>query len=482
VDKIDMFDRLSAMSRLPPLLLVVALWAAIYLPALGLFEIKGEEGRRILPAMAMIESGNYIVPQVGGETYFRKPPLINWLIAGSLKIFRTRNEWVVRLPSVLCVLAAAVAFVTIAAATLGRTGSTIAAVVWLTNLGMLEKGRLVEIEALYISLCALAMIFWLSWWEGKRSPWLIWTVPWIFLGLGWLAKGPTLLLFFYAIVLAVLWREKKWRALLHPAHFIGLLIMMSIFAAWLIPFTRMTEGSRMMKTWSNQFAGRVNGSYFKFDLWITTPMRALFYFLPWLLAVPFLRIGRLEDNRERELARALSWSTILPFAIMSLIPGSAPRYTLPVLTPYCWLMGLAFSRDAFARPDWLPKTLWLRLGQVFVGMVVITGAIGFPIASIVMKDRPKVKNIADKINGTVPASETLYAVDPNYQPFFFYVHSPVKYLSSIEELPFDAHYFVVRPREEKAVAGLELWAPRHPSFLMRVKDYRDQTMVLFRVE
>ena len=43
------------MSRLPPIAIVLAVWAAIYLPALGSFEIKGEEGRRILPAVAMLK-------------------------------------------------------------------------------------------------------------------------------------------------------------------------------------------------------------------------------------------------------------------------------------------------------------------------------------------------------------------------------------------------------------------------------------------
>src|SRR5688572_4177884 len=86
-------------------LLVLAVWAAIYLPALGSLEIKGEEGRRILPALTMLETGNYVVPYVGGEPYLRKPPLVNWLVAGSFKLFGVRNEWAARLPSTLCVLA-----------------------------------------------------------------------------------------------------------------------------------------------------------------------------------------------------------------------------------------------------------------------------------------------------------------------------------------------------------------------------------------
>src|SRR4029077_5572697 len=116
------------------LLIVLLGWAAIYLPALGSLAIKGEEGRRILPAIRMIETGDYIVPRVGSTTYFRKPPLVNWLVAVSFKVFGVRNEWTARLPSALSVLVVAIAFVTVARASLGARGSTIAAFIWLTNI------------------------------------------------------------------------------------------------------------------------------------------------------------------------------------------------------------------------------------------------------------------------------------------------------------------------------------------------------------
>src|SRR2546426_3568828 len=196
-------------SQLKSLLIVLLFWAAIYLPALGSLAIKGEEGRRILPAIRMIETGDYIVPRVGSTAYFRKPPLVNWLVAASFKVFGIRNEWTARLPSAIAVLAVAIAFVTVARASLGPSGSTIAALIWLTNIGMIEKGRLIEIEALYVSLCGLAIIFWLSFFVQRKSAWLIWVPAAIFLGLGLLAKGPTHLIFFYTIVLAVLWQRKE---------------------------------------------------------------------------------------------------------------------------------------------------------------------------------------------------------------------------------------------------------------------------------
>lgn len=151
-------------SRFRAVAVVLLVWTLIYLPALGSIAIRGEEGRRILPAIRMLETGNYIVPETGSNPDHRKPPLVNWLVAGSFKIFGARNEWIARLPSVLAVLAVAVAFVTVARASLGPRGSIIAALIWMTNIGMIEKGRLIEIEALYVSLCGLAIIFWLSFW------------------------------------------------------------------------------------------------------------------------------------------------------------------------------------------------------------------------------------------------------------------------------------------------------------------------------
>src|SRR3977135_3310998 len=121
------------MSRTDSFCLVIACWAAIFRPGLGSLEIKGEEGRRILPAVTMLDTGNYLVPQVGSEPYYRKPPLVNWVVAASFKLAGARNELSARLPSALCLLAVALAFVTVASRALGPKGSLFAALIWLAN-------------------------------------------------------------------------------------------------------------------------------------------------------------------------------------------------------------------------------------------------------------------------------------------------------------------------------------------------------------
>jgi 4-amino-4-deoxy-L-arabinose transferase-like glycosyltransferase len=466
-------------SRLRAVLVVLLVWAVIYLPALGSIAIKGEEGRRILPAIEMLKTGNYIVPEVGGNPYFRKPPLVNWMVATSFRIFRVRNEWTARLPSAIGVLAVAIALVTVARASLGPPGSIIAALIWMTNIGMIEKGRLIEIEALYISLCGLAIIFWLSF--LGRSPWLIWVPSFIFLGLGLLAKGPLHLVFFYAVVLAVVWQLKEWRLLIHPAHFAGLAIMVGIFAAWAIPFLHSTTTHVATVKWSNQFTGRLQGIDFKFVTWIQNIPRGLVYFLPWVLLFPFVRFSKFQDYAEKRLARGLAWGIAVPFVAVNLVPGALPRYGMPVIAPASWLLAMSYAGHALRWPrqsDVNEDRRWAKIVALFVGVGLVVGGIGYPLTAVVLRDRQQVKKAAAEINALVPLNETLYAVDPEYQPVFFYVTAPLEYVRRIQDLPADARYFVIRRNKEGAVT---IALPR-AHLRARVRDYRKRELILFEVE
>jgi 4-amino-4-deoxy-L-arabinose transferase-like glycosyltransferase len=529
-------------SRAGNLLIVIAIWAALYLPALGSLAIKGEEGRRILPGVTMLETGNYLVPQVGGETYFRKPPLINWLVAGSFKFFGAQNEWTARVPSIACVLLVAISFVTIARKSLGPRGSTIAALMWLINAGIIEKGRLIEIEALYVSLCALAIIFWLSWWLEQKSPWLVWTVPFVFLGLGWLAKGPVHLLFFYGVVLAVIWSERRWRALFHPAHVIGVIIMLGIFAAWAVPFMQATSHVTATTKWSQQFTGRLQGTDFQFTRWILNIPHGLLYFLPWVLFLPLISFRNFAVESDQRLVRALTWGAVVPLVIVDLVPGSIPRYAMPSLIPAIWLLAMTFSSENVSWPRWIGIWIggWVGGGiavgiiqyalehreKIGIGVAILTAsviAIGLAVVIWIwcrrnlasktfsfgaryrtvivivalscismwtyalavvpkMHQRQRIKRLAAQVELNIPSGETVYALDPNYQPIFFYMRSKLAYASDIDEVPTDANYLLVRLEREQEVLESKHWAPRQPRRIMRSTDYRKESILLLKIE
>ena len=431
----------------------------------------------------MLETGNYIVPQVGSYPYYRKPPLVNWLVAASFKIFGARNEWTARLPSALSVLAVAIAFVTVARVTLRPRGSLLAALIWMTNIGMIEKGRLMEIEALYVSLCGLAIIFWLSFFLQKKSPWVIWVPASVFLGLGLLAKGPTYLVFFYGVALAVIAYTRAWRLFFHPAHLIALAIILGIAAAWAIPFVQRTTIHVAMDKWSAQYTGRLKGVGFKFFSWIQNMPGSLVYFLPWVLLFPFARFSKLPDESQRRLARAMGWGIAMPFVVVNLVPGAIARYSMPAIVPASWLLAMICADHALQWPQaWMRNDRdWMKVVAVFVALGLAIGAIGYPLTAIILRNRQQVKKAAAEINSLVPVSETLYAVNPDYQPVFFYVNAHVEYVSHIENLPRDARYFLVRMEKEPEALAAQEWAPLRAHPIARVHDYSKREVVLFEV-
>jgi len=375
-------------------------------------------------------------------------------------------------------------FVTVARASLGPRGSLIAALIWMTNIGLMEKGRLIEIEALYVSLCGLAIIFWLSFLVQQKSAWFIWVPASIFLGLGLLAKGPTHLIFFYSIVFAVLWFTKQWRLLIHPAHFAGLAIMLVIFSAWAIPFLHSTTTHVAAVKWSNQFTGRLQGVDFKFVSWIQNIPRGLVYFLPWVLLFPFVRFSKFHHYAEQRLARGLAWGIAVPFLAMNLVPGAVPRYSMPVIAPASWLLAMSYTGHALVWPrqtGMFDQRAWAKIVALFVGLGLVVGGIGYPLTAVVLKNRQQVKKAAVEINALVPPDETLYAVDPEYQPVFFYVKAPLEYVRYVRELPADTHYFVVQSDKEAEATTTPRWAPRRTRLRARLQDYRKRELLLFEV-
>ena len=98
----------------------------------------------------------------------------------------------------------------------------------------------------------------------------------------------------------------------------------------------------------------------------------------------------------------------------------------------------------------------------------------------------KQKRPREQISGIVggqivPATETLYAVNPDYQPVFFYVKPHVEYVSYVKHLPVETRYFLVRGGKEEEALAARKWAPLRAYAIARVKDYSKREMILFKV-
>jgi 4-amino-4-deoxy-L-arabinose transferase-like glycosyltransferase len=356
--------------------LITLLWAGIYLPGLGSVQLEHEEPRRALPALHMLTSGDWLVPRVGSEPYLRKPPLLNWAIALSCKLTGGPGEWAVRLPSVLATLALALTIVIVGgAAWLSVEGGLLAAIFLLVNFTMIETGRLAELEALYIALTGIGLLLWIAAWMRNANPWKLWLFPAPFLAMGMLTKGPTHLIFYYGVTVAVLAFGKKLRLLLHPAHGLALVLIVGLLGCWAVPCSLAVNSNNPLGVWRfwwGQLASRAStGSdeHFSFGTWLLNGPQTLKNFLPWTLLLPLLwrkdvtaalGEGSATNPREYALFRGARWGMVATCLFMVLLPKGSPRYIYPLIVVPCLLLARSLCPDGSLKcPVWL-AAIWER--------------------------------------------------------------------------------------------------------------------------
>jgi 4-amino-4-deoxy-L-arabinose transferase-like glycosyltransferase len=366
------------------LLILVLIWAGIYLPGLGSVELKHEEPRRALPAVHMVATGDWLVPRVGEVPYLRKPPLLNWLIAGMFKLTGGRSEWAVRLPSVLATLVLALALVIFGQRWLGRLGGLIASICFLTNLAVLESGRLAELEAVYICLTGLALIIWLARWYRGITGLRLWVWSAILLALALLTKGPTHLIFFYGVIIPVLAWGKDLKLLARPAHGLALLLMLAIFSLWAIPCSFAVgqhDPLGVWRFWTHEITSRASeAEAFRVQTWLLNFPQTLKNFLPWTPLLILLWTSGIERPAtaavtketapDRFRAQAIFYGARLGMVstclLMCVLPSGSPRYIYPLFVVPCLLLGQVFFQG---KSNPLPLEFlkwWRRINAVLV--------------------------------------------------------------------------------------------------------------------
>lgn len=442
------------MKLLPALAFVVLAWAAIYLPGLGTPELKGEEARRVLPGRTMMQTGDWIVPRSAGKVYNRKPPGINWATAAATKISGRMDEWTVRMPSVLSILALALFVATAMRGFLGNEGALLAALMTLTNIGFIEKGRLAEIEALYCATFGIAIVSWLAlWWREQKLA--AWCVSGIVLGLGFLVKGPPHVWFFYAIVIAVLMQEKKTRELATWRHALGLLLFFGTFVWWFVLNKGHNPDKDSAAVWMDQITHRLGFSDFDFVGWLLQIPKGFVNFLPWALLLPLVfrfpvigsrfLVAESDDVRNRAILAGMARGLIIGFLVIAVLPSSRPRFTLPLNTVAALLVAAAVVRLA---------PLQLRRCCRWIVGIVVVAAVGMSVYAallsrkIVGKEelRPFAQQIV-KHTGSPPRI-VLFRTPERMWPF--YLGQGCREIAELAELPDRARWVMTLAKDREA--------------------------------
>jgi 4-amino-4-deoxy-L-arabinose transferase-like glycosyltransferase len=294
--------------------------------------IDRDEPRFAEASREMWQSGDYIIPRINGDYRFDKPPLIYWCQVAAFRILGD-NDFAARLPSV--VFAALTAVVT---------------ALWGTRLFGWKIGLrsgLVFVSSLQVFIHARAavadmpMVFffltasWADWERQRKKTPFLWSVYYLSLGLGFLAKGPVALLPILFSPLHALWVHHRFRPNLRSS-FSGLILVLLIVGSWGVPALIATNGEFFAVGIGKHVVGRSliamehhgGSGWLGYVLFLPFFLVTVFLsFFPWSIFIPRI-VARLRSKMDDDESYLLI-GVIVVFVVFTFVQTKLPHYTLP---------------------------------------------------------------------------------------------------------------------------------------------------------
>jgi 4-amino-4-deoxy-L-arabinose transferase-like glycosyltransferase len=360
------------------IMVLAAFIAVVFQGSRGLYETT--EGRYAECAREMLASGNFLEPTLDFQPHWTKPPMTYWAIETGIALLG-RNEWGARAYLVVAFCLTVAAIYSMAGLVWGREVAPYSAFVYMTSFLPVLAANAVSPDTLLTLWEALAM---LGFWAGIRSQKRYYFVlMWLFLGAGFLTKGPPGLIPLLSIlpIYGLMKRKSSGLPSVVPISgilpFIGVAFGWYLYEAWLHP--------GLLSYWiKHEVAGHLlTNEYARNTKWYKA---ILFYWpiltfgaLPWI-GVLLLKCkyfpwsGRnwfhLDYWSERIEWSFVGLSISLPFIVFSLSKSKLPLYILPLFIPISLAMGRSLHWLVLNQKIRLSVLKWVTL---FTLILIVAG-------------------------------------------------------------------------------------------------------------
>lgn len=311
------------------LVFLLTLLVVSYFVNLSVVPLHLEEPRRALIALEMMYNNNLIVPTEMGVAYFKKPPLYNWLIVASFKLFGV-SEFSARLITILSMLGMGFLSFLFVRKYGDKTWGILSGLLVLVSADLYFHFSLLAEIDLFYSLLVLASIFAIYHFDKKEQPLRLFLWVYGLTALGFLTKGfPSLV--FVAVSLGIWFLVKrKLKALLTWQHFTGIILLVVICGSYFLAYAQYNDPSGFARDMWSQSSERTliekSASDFFIHL-VSFPLTVLKDILPASLFLLFLFD---RPVRKQWLRNDVVKFCLILFAANILIywisPGTRTRY------------------------------------------------------------------------------------------------------------------------------------------------------------
>jgi 4-amino-4-deoxy-L-arabinose transferase len=343
-DSMNTHQHMAANWKRYALLLLLA-YLVIYILPLGVRPVMiPDEARYAEIPREMITTGNWVSPHLNGLRYFEKPVLGYWITGISMQLFGD-NAFAMRLPSALSAgLSALAIFLLVVHKTRRHATALLAAMIYLSMLGVYIIGTLNILDSVFSFLLTAAFVsFYFAHCEShprKRLMQLV--LLGVFCGGAFLAKGFLAFVLLAAVIGPYVIWQGRWRELF-TRGWIALLVALVVVAPWAI-LVHLDEPQYWSYFFWEEHVRRFasddaqHGEPFWFYL-AYLPL----LILPWIAQLPLSIKGLLAKNENAGLIGYCMLWFLMPFVFFSLANGKLPTYVLPCLPPLAVLLAMGFE-------------------------------------------------------------------------------------------------------------------------------------------
>lgn len=329
---------------------------------------ESTEARYAQVSKEMLDSGDYMHPQLMGIRHYHKPPLTYWLTAFSYKIFGV-NGLGARFFLQIAILLQILTVFGIALILLGnRRYAFYAALLYFSLPGVVMSGRALTTDVYLTSFVLLAVYSWLKYAKRDGNGWLL--LFYLSVGLGFFTKGPVVFIF-PAFILPGAWLS-GFRPPRNPMlHIAGVGLMLIVGLSWFVYLY--AQDHRFL----DYFLVRHTLERFATDVFLRS--EPWWYYLaiipalslPWGILL-ITRFFRFRELRKHGGLIFLFW-VAGPAFFFSLSQSKMLLYVLPVYA------GIAIGAIwAWSRMEISGQRRW-GTAQLFIHLAVIAGVMLFPL-------------------------------------------------------------------------------------------------------
>ena len=357
--------------------ILILLAIPCFLINLGLMPLLADESTRANVALEMILTNNFAVPTIGGEYYYNKPPLYNWILSGFYMFTGSYSELVTRLPALIPLFLFAV---TIYYSVVYFIKDKRVAV--LSGLLLLVNGRVLIYDSMlghidifysWLTFGSFMLIFYFY----KRKQWFwLFFVSYLITAITFLCKGLPSIVFQGFTILALLIYSKNLKKLVSWQHLLCGTMCLLIIGLYFFNYYQYNPNLKgyLETIWDQSSQRTVSNEGFGSTIIyiLQFPFEHLGHLFPASLLLLFcFHKGFWKGLMQNEFLKYITIVFLVNIVVYWMSPQTRPRYVL-MLYP---LVFIAWSYNYYTYREKLPKLNRLFDIIIFVLAAIVTLAI-----------------------------------------------------------------------------------------------------------